>query len=546
MRHKPHCHLAETLDAPARLLPSFRAARRGGHRARKLGKEIELKLEVAPRAIGRLKRLRKLHRNGRAQEKDLVSVYFDTATHKLRRHGMSLRVRHIGDKRVQTVKANGPSAAGLFNRSEWEKRISGDAPDLRAARRTALGKLLSEKLAHALKPVFETRVHRTIVPLNGGASRIDLTLDQGQIRLGRKSAPISEVELELRRGRPADLFAVARRLAAAVPARFAVRSKADRGYALAGDAAIAAVRAQPIGLDPDMSTGAAFHAIALACLHHLAANEPAVRAQDAEGVHQMRVGVRRLRAAIAVFADLLDDDETGRIKSELKWLTGELGPARDLDVYVTGNVKPMQQTLPPQRAVQALRHDLDTRRAQAFARARKAVELARYGALVLDTLGWIEGGAWASDDELIKAQRRRNAGDFACEELARRLQKVMKKAEHVGKLAPRKRHKLRIALKKLRYAGDFFAALFAGRKPQRRLRRFERDLRQLQDCLGALNDIAVHEKIVGDYVGPRGRRRQRAFAIGVVSGREQSRVAPLRKAAVKAARRFGAARPFWA
>jgi triphosphatase len=511
-----------------------------------MSKEVELKLEVPPRAIGRLKRLRTLHRNGRAQEKDLVSVYFDTAEHELRRQGVSLRVRHIGDKRVQTVKANGQSAAGLFSRSEWEKPIDRDTPDLSAAR-AALNGLMSKKLARALKPVFETQVHRTVLPLNDGSSRIELTLDQGQVRLGRKSAPISEVELELKRGQPADLFALARKLAEEVPARSAVRSKADRGYALVGDEPVTAVRAPDIRLDPKMSSGAAFHAIATGCLHHLAANEPAVRAQDSEGVHQMRVGLRRLRAAMAVFSDLLDDDETARIKSELKWLTGELGPARDLDVYVTGNIKPLQRTLPDKRGLESLQSDLDARRSDAFARARKAVESARYRALVLDTLGWIEGGEWTtSDDQLIKAQRRRNAADFAREELGRRLKKVTKKAKRLTTLDARQRHKLRIGIKKLRYAGEFFAALFSGRKAPKRLRRFEKELKRLQDSLGALNDIAVHERLAGKYVGRRGRRRQRAFAIGVVSGREQSRVDPLRAAAKKAADRFADVRPFWA
>jgi len=77
------------------------------------------------------------------------------------------------------------------------------------------------------------------------------------------------------------------------------------------------------------------------------------------------------------------------------------------------------------------------------------------------------------------------------------------------------------------------------------MRRFECELKALQDSLGALNDIAVHEQIAGRVVGGRGRKRQRAFAVGVVSGREQSRVAPLRGAAVQAADRLRQARPFW-
>ena len=510
--------------------------------------EIELKLEVPPDGLRRLRRLRTL-RNGhgkRAQEKDLVSVYFDTAKHKLRRRGMSLRVRHIGDKRIQTLKANGQWAAGLSRRDEWEKPIRRDTPDLRAANRTALAPLLSKKLAHALKPVFETRVHRTVLPIDRGDSRIELTLDQGQVRLGRKSAPISEVELELKRGRPADLIGVARELWDRVPARFAVRSKADRGYDLASDRPIAAVGARTIALQPDITAAEAFRIVALACTHHVAANEPAVSAHDPEGVHQMRVGLRRLRAAIAVFSDLLDDAQTAAIKAELKWLTNALGPARDIDVYVTGNVKPLQHSLPPQRGLEKLQHELEARRDDAFERAKKAVESARYRALMLDLLGWIIDGEWCNTgDELVRARRARRAADFAREELARRVRKVSKRANKLAKLDPRRRHKLRIAIKKLRYAIDFFASLFAGRKAEKRLRRFVRELKALQNCLGALNDIAVHRRLAGKFVGPSGRRRERAFAIGVVSGREQSRVGPLQDAAVAAAGGFAAARPFW-
>jgi inorganic triphosphatase YgiF len=511
-----------------------------------MGHEIELKLEVPPKTIRALKRMRSLRRNGHPRDKDLVSVYFDTAKHKLRKHGMSLRVRHAGDARVQTVKADRESAAGLFQRHEWEAPIASDTPDLRAARHTALDRLNGKKLARTLAPMFETRVHRTVLPLRRNGSRIELTLDQGQVRLGRKSAPISEVELELKRGHAADLFAVARELTGRVPTRFAVRSKADRGYALLDDQPIAAVGRRNIALDPRMSVADAFRAIALGCLHHIAANEPAVRERDAEGVHEMRVGLRRLRAAMALFADLLDDEETASLKGELKWLTGELGPARDLDVYVTGNIKPLQRSLPDRRGLDVLQRDLDAQRAGAFARARHAVASARYRMLLLDTLGWIEAGEWrASEDQLIAARRCRNAQDFARNELARRVRKARKKAAKLAKLDARGRHKLRIAIKKLRYAADFFAGLFDGRNAQKRQRRFERGLAALQDSLGALNDIAVHQKIAGKVGGERGRKRQRAFAVGLVSGREQSRVAPLRGAAVEAADRFRQARAFW-
>ena len=280
--------------------------------------------------------------------------------------------------------------------------------------------------------------------------------------------------------------------------------------------------------------------------HHIAANEPAVCARDAEGVHQMRVGLRRLRAAIAVFSDFLDDAQTADIKAGLKWLTGELAPARDLDVYITGNLKPLEQIVPARGGMERLEHDLEAQRAAAFERAKKAVESAHYHALMLDMLGWIVDGHWArTNDELVKARRERRAADFAHEEITRRARKVRKRARKLAALDARRRHKLRIATKKLRYTIGFFESFFAGRKASKRLRRYVRELKALQNSLGALNDISVHWRLANRLVGKRGRR-DRAFAVGLVSGNEESRVGPLRDAAVTAAARLTHRRRFWA
>jgi inorganic triphosphatase YgiF len=519
-----------------------------------MGKEVELKFEVPPGGARHLASMPGLRRNGGpAQEKNLVSVYFDTPKHALRKNGLSLRVRHIGNKRVQTIKANGGSAVGLFSRGEWENSITSDTPDLHAARHSPLDSLLTRKLKRALAPVFETRVHRTVLPLDDGDGRIELTLDRGQVRRGRKSAPINEVELELKRGTPADLFRVARDLTGRVPARLSVRSKADRGYDLLADKPVgAAARAEKILLSPRLSTADALRAVAAASLRQVAANEPAVSARDPEGVHQMRVGLRRLRAAISLFGALLDDPQTERIKRELKWLTNELGPARELDVYVAGNIRPLRRELErkprrlsPRRGLRELEKELEARRSRAFDRARKAVASERYRALVLDTLHWLESGDWAtSGGKLARARRNRSALAFAREELGPRMNKASKKAKRLADLDPRQRHKVRIAIKKLRYAGNFFESLFTRRKAAKRFRRFERRLKDLQNRLGALNDIAVHQQIARDLSGENGQKR--ALAVGMVARREQSRSAPLRAAAIEAADKFRHARPYWA
>jgi len=137
------------------------------------------------------------------------------------------------------------------------------------------------------------RVRRTVYPIQSGGSEIELTIDKGKVEAGRQSSPLCEVELELKRGESAELFKLARMLAEEVPVQLAVKSKAERGYALIVGELPAAVKAAPVVLMPDSIRQAAFQAIARACLRQLVANQPATLGGDAEGLHQMRVALRR-------------------------------------------------------------------------------------------------------------------------------------------------------------------------------------------------------------------------------------------------------------
>ena len=123
----------------------------------------------------------------------------------------------------------------------------------------------------------------------------------------------------------------------------------------------------------------------------------------------------------------------------------------------------------------------------------------------------------------------------------------MKKAKKLRELDARQRHKLRIAVKKLRYAGEFFGCLFPGHKAKKRLSAFQGSLEDLQDHLGALNDIQVHQKLVPKLASgkPRTKGRRCVFAAGVVSGREQDEIEPLLNSAAKDAGKFARTRPFW-
>ena len=514
--------------------------------------ETELKLDLAPSALRHFARSVALKGHARPRSKNVVSVYFDTADFQLRKAGFSLRVRRDGRRRLQTVKQEGERAA-VLSRNEWEQPIRGDQPDLDAARDTGLKPLLTKKLARKLKPVFETSIRRTVYPMRDGHTEIELTLDEGKVVAGRKSSPLHEIELELKSGAPVDLFKLARTLGHDVPLQLSLRTKAERGYALVDGKPPAPVKALPVTLTPDFTAGAALQTIARACLHQMIANQPLIRIGKPEGLHQMRVAVRRLRAALSLFSPLLTDTQSQELKSQLRWLTGELSPARELDVFIGRVTKLMVDSGRDKQGLDALVNDLHQRRAQAYARVRSAFSSFRFRDLALKTAAWIEVGDWTRNgDELVHALRERAIAETATDELQRRCKKIRKHGKHVRKLSPRRRHKLRIQTKKVRYAAEFFATVFPGKKADRRRKTFTTALEELQDTLGELNDISVHGDLSAGLVqGGNGNgskhlvRPKKAFAAGQLAGYEEARMASVLRDAERAARGFAQAKPFW-
>jgi triphosphatase len=499
-----------------------------------MASEVELKFEVPPamlRALSHAAWLKQLTQ-GPVKHDRLVSVYFDTGSRALREDGLSLRLRHIGDRTVQTVKED-----GAYRRHEWERDIDGEAPQRGMARHTALKPFTARKKWRKLRPIFETDVGRTSFDVKSGKSRIEVALDRGKVKAGRDSQPISEVALELKEGEVADLA----RLATRVAGRGAVlelRSKAERGYALADGGVGDHVGASAIALGDDMTAAEGFRAIGFSCLHHLAANRAAVLKDDPEGIHQMRVGLRRLRAALSLFKPLIEGPEFETIKKDLKWVTGELGPARDFDVFVAKTIAPMEKQ--PPAGLAALETDIKTRRNRGFVRAKHMVRSQRYRRILLKTGLWLAGGDWTTrGGQLRRDRRERKLKDMARDILAARTAQATKKLKKLEGLDVLRRHKLRIALKKLRYAVGFFESLFP--KPKR----FAARLKDLQGALGRLNDIQVHEKFARKTVRGKRQLSRGAYALGVVTGKEQATVKPCLAAAARAGRRFCDLPGYW-
>lgn len=470
-------------------------------------------------------------RLGERAARNLVSTYFDTPKQKLRRHGFSLRVRQVGDDYLQTVKTPTP---GNFARGEWEAPVDNGTPDFREITHTPLEGLATKKLRRKLEPVFRTSVHRVTRLLHVGSSEVELAVDRGNLVVGFKSEPIAEFELELKKGRAEDLFRVAKVFERRTDAELDLRSKADRGYALVNGEKREAVGAGAVGLRSEMTASEAFNVIAHSTLQHFSANADLVRELDGEAIHQMRVGLRRLRAAISLFGDILPGAATAKIKAELKWLTNELAPAREADVFMKERIKPLAQEIEPKRAGQALEQQFSARRRISFQQAREALETSRYRELLIGLIEWLErlrGHAKPDADAPI--------GKVASEILYRRVRKARRKGRRLGRLSARDRHKLRIQIKKLRYGIDFFRSLYSD-KAQRDLERISDRFKRIQKALGALNDFVAHQEMATQAAlhAPRKNRRAQAFASGLLVGQEREASKTLTKAAFKQLRRL--------
>ncbi len=483
--------------------------------------EVELKLVTSKRGLSKALTLPWLRRmaNGKIGKQHLVSVYFDTRDFALHDRGVSLRVRRIGEQRLQTVKANSSTPMG---RREWEAEIDRDQPKLELARHTALAPILNDEIAQHLKPVFETRVQRIAIPLQVGRSEIELALDEGRVVTGDTSVDIAEIEIELKRGERSDIGRLARKLAQAVPITLSARAKAEWGYALAEDTINAPLSTETIVLAPSSSVAAAFVVIGFSCLRQIAGNALAVRQRDPEGIHQMRVGLRRLRAALSFFKEVLRGGESDGIKNQLKWLTAQLGPGRDADVFVSKSIVPCLKRHPERLELDALAHDFEKERGLGFAKAQAAVESRRFDRILLDSALWLIDGEWRNDnDDLRRAMRERAASEFAEEELARRTRKIVKRVLKLERLDASRRHKLRIAVKKVRYSRKFFASLNPDRRPRKARRKIDQALKGLQGALGDLNDMRVHMHWARNFARSNADTRK-AFAIGYVTGREEA------------------------
>ena len=498
-----------------------------------MARELELKLCLTPAGVEGLPGLALFA--GEPKTVDQRSVYFDTPGLDLVESGLCLRIREAGGRRIQTLKGDSQPGAGLFARTEDDLAIDGEVPRIEPGSRLA-GLIGVEPLL----ALFEVRNRRRLWVLEVPGGRVEAALDVGEVVAGDRASRYTELELELLEGDVAILFDLGRTIAAELPARPGVTSKAERGYRLL-DPVPARHRAEPIGLDPDVTVGQAFPRIAGACLRHYLLNVellqtvPRIDARSMLAVHQCRVALRRLRAAIRVFRPMLRADEDAeRFDRGLKQLAQVLGEARDLDV-----LHECRDRLVDRQGADAARlQALEAMRAAAHARVRERLVASETTIFLLDLLEWLNAGVWLRAPEM-EGLRDTPCAALAVDALRHYRRKVRKAGSRFADLADDDRHRLRKQAKTLRYAAEFFAPLFADAPRAGRIEPFVSALEAVQDRLGDWNDQVTASRMF-EALGPEGPALPAERLVA-----EMERGASLLKAAHRALRDFDRTRRFW-
>ena len=296
---------------------------------------------------------------------------------------------------------------------------------------------------------------------------------------------------------------------------------------------------------PSATAEQALAEIVLGCVEHLRGNEACLIARaHEEGVHQMRVAVRRLRSCLALYERFLPVEQWTHLNGELKWLIGELGPARDWDVFVADSLAPVIRQLTDEDRLEALRVQVERHRDEAYARAQAAVTDQRYVGLVLLLGSWAEGRGWRSAIAPDQSCGMHESVSATAHQLLGEIHSSLLKAgEDFEHLDAEGRHKVRIHLKKLRYASEFFSSLYA----KRRSAPYIEAMKRLQDDLGTNNDVEVAKKLLKRVVKPtRGKEgAQLAYAAGLVVGWHSHVGGAREEQLLSTWRRFVLRRPYW-
>jgi inorganic triphosphatase YgiF len=505
--------------------------------------EGELKLASATNEMPHLKQsLLEMASDGDATCRNFLDTYYDTADDRLRREGLVLLVGERDHNHIQKVSANEVRGMTPLMCGQWEDVIEGDQPSLLAPNS---GVHLPIGLAEGeLRARFTTRVRRTVFTLKPDAStQIEGALDEGEIRTmdGKSLEPISQIELLLKDGDPAALYGTALRLLEIAPLRIEIRSNAERAYHLLDERRdVRQSQAYLLSnLKPDLTVEESLRRIGQNCLSTVLLCEAAATADIPDGIHQMRVAIRRLRSVVATMRQMLPPEQYEWVTQTLKWMAGVLGPARNWDVFSSSLLEPVRSVLLRGQELDEFCRVCEHERQSAHESASTAIRSPQYTAALLKLSQWFASRRWrnqpvSEQSALLMAPIETLASTL----IGRRYKKVKKTGSGFAQLTLERRHEFRVAVKKLRYTTEVFKDLFDSQK----VAAFVQLLKPLQDDLGYMNDVRVANDLLADL---QISNLATARAAGIVLGWHDRGLADIDRKLRKHVRRLRQARPFW-
>jgi len=429
---------------------------------------------------------------GEPRQGIVSSTYYDTRRHRLRRAGGALRIRPDGQRIEQTLKFAAAGPAGMQNCEEWTVPLDAPQPDLATFDDRVLRRLGKRGRDPKLRPLFTTEVERRSQQLQRGQTRFEMAVDRGQIRSHTGNGgtlPVSEVEFELIDGAPLPMFDFLLELVDEVDLRPLFPSKAERGYTLIAPAlGEEARKAEKVVLDRHMTVGAAFQHITAEALQHLLSNMQATTEGQAEALHQSRVAIRRIRAALVAFRSVLPRQPRRDFNDAFRSVQSALSPARDWHVFRT-------ETLPALgaadilglTALERLESIAQEAEKRSMAQAATALRERTVTVLLLRFQRWLLVLAGEETGPLSRKLK-----PFARQVLAGSRRDLLADPRPLGRMKEDERHGLRKRGKKSRYAMEFFAGIWHGKDVSPYLKSMGR----LQDHLGVSNDAVVARHLV--------------------------------------------------
>lgn len=515
--------------------------------------EFELKLTGPAEVIAALPTCALMQAvvNGQGQWSHLQTQYWDTPGGELARAGISLRERRVGRERRQTVKIGSGAS-----RREIETPI-GEGTEFPVT--TAIPEIDNILIAniHSLQREITMNVDRWSVVAEFRNSQIEIAVDlgeaiaaqtepdrdpdeQGPNGTARRRAAFAEVEFELLHGSREDVFSLAKLFMLSMGLRLQTASKLAHVKTLLDGTNGSVERRQKVEADPNERAGSVIQrALIRSAERIIALAAPITDMRASEGVHQMRVELRRFRAIERVCRRHVSGGALKRLAGQARGFARCLGPARDWDVFVKETLPTIEAHGYAADGIALLRARAHEKRAHAWGQAIAVVSSDDFARFTLDLLEVAHCAPWQPGPDAGDHPLNAPADRYAARALRRARRKTVETAHLIGAGEPATRHPIRVALKKMRYGVQLFRGLYPKdvRKP------YMNAMTDLQRSFGAVNDAVVAQRLANELAEGAGNEAMRAA--GFMTGFFSAKAEDAARTMDEDWQRFEQETPFW-